>query len=269
MAGPTWLDLIAKLSEIVGALAGVLALAFDVLGKGKRESHPGPGLVSSAAIPRGWLRVSMGLFCIPLLALALRAGNFVPGVLRASVDAVAAAAGLAALLAFGMHFLRLRRQQLPLPDGLIALLARQFEDSRNHQYGYLVGSAPPILDIYVDQWTEWRARVPMGDGGDAGIPLSIAQMLEKSWNVIVLAEPGVGKSTAINQVIGRQSAWWRAATRSARPRDAPYGPFMPVVLPPDLHGCHRLPDAMARQWEQVPTRGCSGASRRTRSPGLC
>jgi tetratricopeptide (TPR) repeat protein len=251
MTAPPWLDLVAKLSEIVGALVGVLALVLDVLDKGRRESASEPGLESSVSIPRRWLRVSLGLFCVPLLALVLQVGSFTPAALRTGVDVAAATAGLAALLAFGLHVLQIRRQRLPLPDGLLALLDRQCEDARNHQYGYSVGSAPPLDVIYVDQWTEWRARVPTTDGSGASIPLTIAQMLEKSRNAIVLAEPGVGKSTAINQVLRQQSAWWRDATRSMRPRDAPYGPFMPIALPPDLHGCHRLPDAMARQWEQL------------------
>jgi hypothetical protein len=107
MAVPSLLDLAAMLSEIVGALVGVLALVRDVLDKGRRESRPEPGLESSAPIPRGWLRVSLGLCCMPPAVLGVAGGNFAPAALRTSVDAVAAAAGLAALLAFGMHVLRI------------------------------------------------------------------------------------------------------------------------------------------------------------------
>ena len=66
----------------------------------------------------------------------------------------------------------------------------------------------------------------------------------------MLADPGVGKSTAVAEAARRQSEWWLEA-RPAKPRDAPFGPMIPFLLPPDLHGCDSLPAAMARQWEQL------------------
>ena len=251
MTVPTWLDPVAKVSEIVGALVGVLALVREVLDKGKREAAPAPGLGASDPTPRGWLRLSAGLFCVPLLALVLQVGDYASSVLRTSVDAAAAVTGLAACLALAMHILSLRRQQLSLPDGLRTLLEAQLEESKSHPYGYSLGNAPPILEIYVDQWTERLMPSSMADGSTPVVLLTIAQMLEKSRNVIVLAEPGVGKSTAINQVLRQQCMWWRDARRTAKPREAPYGPVIPITLPTDLHGCQRLPDAMARQWEQL------------------
>jgi hypothetical protein len=252
MTVPTWLDPVAKVSEIVGALVGVLALIREVLDKGKREAAPAPGLGASDPTPRGWLRLSAGLFCVPLLALVLQVGDYASSALRTGADAAAAVTGLAACLALAMHILSLRRQQLSLPDGLRTLLEAQLEEStKSHPYGYSLGNAPPILEIYVDQWTERLLPASMADGSTPVVLLTIAQMLEKSRNVIVLAEPGVGKSTAINQVLRQQCIWWRDARRTAKPHDAPYGPVIPITLPADLHGCQRLPDAMARQWEQL------------------
>ena len=251
MTVPIWLDPIAKVSEIVGALVGVLALVMEVLDKGKREASPAPGFGPSDPAPRGWLRLSAALFCVPLLALVLQLGNFASPVLRTSVDVAAAVTGLAACMALAMHVVTLRRQQISLPESLRILLERQLEDTQSHPYGYSLGSAPPILEIYVDQWTERLLPASMADGSTPVTLLTIGQMLEKSRNVIVLAEPGVGKSTAINQVLRQQCTWWRDARRSAKPQEAPYGSVIPITLPTDLHGCHRLPDAMARQWEQL------------------
>jgi hypothetical protein len=143
---------------------------------------------------------------------------------------------------------------MPLPDALRTLLDRQWEKAQQHRYAYSVGiAAPPLLDIYVEQHAERLAQGPMlisGGDGRAG-RLTLAQMLKENRSAVVLAEPGVGKSTAIAQVMWEQCSWWRDARRSAKPRAAPYGPVIPVVLPADLHGCDSLPGALALQWKRL------------------
>lgn len=252
MAVPTWLDPAAKVAEIVGAAAGVLALVFGVLDRGRPEVGQRGGLEVSVRAPRRWLRLSAGLFCIPLLALILQAADVVPTGLRASMDVVAALAGAAACIALVVHLSGLRRQRIPLPSALRSLINRQWEEAQFHQYAFTVGSAPPLRDIYVEQHTEQLtpSAVVIGDIERAG-RLTLAQMLKDNRNAVVLAEPGVGKSTAVAHVLREQCSWWRDARRSARSRDAPYGAVVPIRLPINLHGRNSLPGAMAAEWKRL------------------
>ena len=244
-----WVGWSAVVVVPLTALGILLGIWDKVAGGERRELVPAFG--SSPPVPRRWLWISLGLFCGPLLALIFRAGNLVPAMLRLPVDGFAAASGLAACLAVAVHRLSARRQQMPLPYSLRTLLERQRELSQRHQYSYSVGSAPPVMEIYVEQRTEWLGSASMAGRVGRIVPLTLAQMLHDSPNAVVLADPGVGKSTAVAQVAGRQSAWWLEARRSVKPRDAPFGPMIPFLLPPDLHGCDSLPAAMARQWEQL------------------
>ncbi|MFI0446762.1 hypothetical protein [Actinomadura sp. 6N118] len=70
----------------------------------------------------------------------------------------------------------------------------------------------------------------MSGRGRIGV-LTLAQMLEASQFAILVAEPGVGKSTAVARVLQDQGSWWRDARRSSKPDRAPYGPSMPIALP--------------------------------------
>ena len=116
---------------------------------------------------------------------------------------------------------------------------------------FSVGSAPPLLDIYVEQATEQRTPSAVMGDPDRVTRLTLAQMLKENRNAVVLAEPGVGKSTAVANVIRRQCSWWREARRSAKAHDAPYGAVVPFALPTDLHGCNSLPAAMATEWKRL------------------
>lgn len=76
-------------------------------------------------------------------------------------------------------------------------------------------------------------------------------MLRENDNAVVLAEPGIGKSTAVAKVLWEQCGWLRDARRGAKPTEAPYGPVVPITLPSDLHGCASVAEALAREWERV------------------
>ena len=116
---------------------GILLAIWDKIAGGERKEHI-PAFGFSPSAPRGWLRISLAFFCIPLLALIFLAGDLVPTALRIAVGWTAAASGLAAFLAVAEHRRSVRRQQMPLPASLRTLLERQRELSRRHQYSYSV-----------------------------------------------------------------------------------------------------------------------------------
>ena len=150
-----------------------------------------------------------------------------------------------ACAALVVHGIRIRRQPLPLPGSLRTLLEHQRERAQYHQYIYSVGIAPPAREIYVDQWAEWLR--PASSMSSPAVALTLPEMLSLSPNAILLADPGVGKSSAIAQAVWHQSTWWL----QAQPGKAPYGPLIPIVLPADLHQRDTLSAAMACQWTQV------------------
>jgi hypothetical protein len=184
--------------------------------------------------------LAVGLFCVPLLALMAQ----VAGAKYRALDIVAVSGAVAATAALAVHLTVLRRQRLPLPEGLRKLIDRQWDDARRHSYQYSVGSGvPPLPDIYVEQHADWLAPERERQR------MTLQDMLREHRNAVVLAEPGVGKSTAVAKVLWEQCGWLLDARRSAKADAAPYGPVIPIALPPDLHGCETVPDAMAREWE--------------------
>jgi hypothetical protein len=126
------------------------------------------------------------------------------------------------------------------------MLEYQIKHAERHQYTYTVGIAPPLQEIYVSQQADWRRQVP--ESGNVPVRLTLKEMLQASRHALVLADPGVGKSTAVAQVIWQQSNWLLEERHVGA---APYGPAVPFLLPADLHSCSSLAGAMAQQWESV------------------
>jgi hypothetical protein len=239
----------------VAQLVSLLSIPVGLVNWARGRKSPGtdrppdrPGAGPGARPGLAMLYGSAGLACVTGVALVLREAGIVPPAARRALDWGVVIAALAACAVLALYWHR-NRSQLMVPSGpLRTLLERQRDLAQRHQYAYTVGTAPPVQEIYVEQWAEWLSPAT---GTGRAAPVSLAQMMRVSPNAIVLAEPGVGKSTAVAQVIWHQCTWWLDARRWMRPHDAPYGPVIPLLLPADLRGCRTLPEAMARQWKEL------------------
>ena len=243
MMVPEWVDPVAKASEILGATVGVLAYIHEVRDK-RRAPEP-----AASQGTRTWLWIAIVLCAVVLAALILQLADIARNNARVVTDVAAIVAAGAALASLAVHTVLRRRQPLPLPETLRTLIDGQWDEARRHTYQYTVGTGvPPLPDIYVEQHTEWvlatGERAPTAR-------LTLAQMLGGNDNAVVLAEPGVGKSTAAAKVMWEQCDWLRSARRNAKLKNAPYGPVIPIALPPSLHGCSSVPAALAKEWERL------------------
>ena len=243
MTVPGWVDPVAKASEIVGATVGVLAYIHD-----KRDKRRKPEPATSQAT-RVWLWIALVMCAIALAASVLQLADIVRNNARIVIEIVAIVAASAALASLAVYTVLRRRQPLPLPETLRDLIDAQWEEARRHTYQYTVGAGVPLLpDIYVEQHAEWVLAT--GERTRAQ-RLTLAQMLGENHNAVVLAEPGVGKSTAAAKVMWEQCDWLRSARRKAKLKNAPYGPVIPIALPPSLHGCGNVSAALAKECERL------------------
>ena len=247
MVAPEWLEPAAKVAEIVGAAAGVLALIYEIRDKDTHAEARGAATDTTPRAPRGWLRAAIGLICVPLVVLILQQANVVRGGARTVLYAVATLSLVTACASLVLQVVSVRRQRLPLPGALRTLLGQQVLDAQRHIYTYTVGSAPPLVEIYVEQEAEWLPPASANPGVPLIRRMTLGKMLLHSRHAVLLGEPGVGKSTATATLLREQSAWLRAARRSAKAADAPYGAVIPIRLPTDLHGCADIPQAMAKE----------------------
>jgi hypothetical protein len=143
--------------------------------------------------------------------------------------------------------LNLRHRNRTLPDALRTLIDRQWDEARRHKYLFTVGTGvPPLPEIYVEQQAD---ILPRTDSGRT--QLTLAEMLRDNPSAVVIADPGVGKSTAIAKILWEQCGW----LRTTRPRDhdsrPPYGPVIPIALPANLHGCRTLTEALVEEWRRA------------------
>ncbi|WP_329254793.1 FxSxx-COOH system tetratricopeptide repeat protein [Actinoallomurus sp. NBC_01490] len=236
----------APVALVVG-LVLVMVVALLQLFVERHEDAPEPE--QEAGARRTWLVVPVASGCLALLVLALRATKSVPSGLGTASVLLVVVTSAGTCVFVSARFLWWRRQPKPFPAALRRLLDRQRATaSLQHEYNYWDGTAPPMPDIYVEQRTEYLLPSPMAARNkDRAGPLTLAQMLHASRFSVVVAEPGVGKSTSVARVLQEQSAWWLNARRTAKPEDAPYGPSVPIALPANLHGCDSLPEAMAME----------------------
>ncbi|MCD0453508.1 FxSxx-COOH system tetratricopeptide repeat protein [Actinocorallia sp. API 0066] len=203
----------------------------------------GPEAARERGVFRGWPWAAFASGLLAVSVAVLRGFGAIPSGLDPWAVVLTAAASVVSLGIVWAQFLWRRRQLRRLPPALRALLDVQGRGARAaHRYSYSVGSTPPLMEIYVEQQSE-RLGAPRAQGG----PLTLAQMLAASRHCLVLAEPGVGKSTAVTRVLQEQSAWWLTARRSADPATAPYGSVVPVLLPPDLHHRETPAEALAAE----------------------
>jgi hypothetical protein len=248
-APPQWLDYGDKFASIVGGVAGVVGLVMAARDRGGRSAPVDQGMAPRPR--RGWLRLAAGLFSVALAVAVLRSAGVLPSAFLFAWSLVALFPSVLGCVAVVLHILVLRRQRMPLPGAVWDMLRVQREVARRHQYEYLLGSPPPLPEIYVEQNAEPWLALTAGGVSSAPSSLSLSQMLAISRNALVVADPGGGKSTSVARVLRDQCAWWLEATRSSDPRQAPYGPVVPMVLPADLCGLGTLPRAMAHECERL------------------
>ncbi|MEV6305381.1 TIR domain-containing protein [Actinoplanes sp. NPDC051861] len=226
MEGPSGLDIADQLGSVVGATAGVISVLLVLRSRGTAAG-------SRPATTR-WLRI-----CVPLGLLAAAVG--VARLLGARTPGPAWLPTLAALvlgLASAALYLADRRRPLIGEDErLHALLTAELEDSTGHRYEYFGVNAPLLPKIYVEQRAD-RA-------GEHSAVLTVPQMLARFDDVLVVAEPGMGKSMMIRLIQHRQADWLLGARRGSRMSRAPFGPIVPVVVPATALADRNLPDALA------------------------
>ncbi|MEV4805537.1 FxSxx-COOH system tetratricopeptide repeat protein [Nonomuraea sp. NPDC049421] len=238
------------------ALVVVMALLQAMVGDRQSNEPEAPEEGGS----RAWLWAVAAAGALAAGLVAARAAGWVPGEWQAASLVGAAVAGTATGGIVGGRYVWWRRRLKPLPEALRGLLERQRQEAASrHHYDYALGSAPPLLEIYVEQRADHLpTALPVARAG----AMTLAEMLAAGRHALVVADPGVGKSTAVARVLQEQAAWWLAARRSARPERAPYGPSIPISLPADLRGRSTLPDAMAAEcgglgarWFKAPPPG--------------
>jgi tetratricopeptide (TPR) repeat protein len=109
----------------------------------------------------------------------------------------------------------------------------------------VLGSAPPLSRIYVEQKAEASL---MAVAGGAGRAMTLREVLASCEHPLIVADPGTGKTTAVARVVAEQCGWWRAARASSRPARAPYGPVVPIVVPVAVLAEQTLAEAMRSVW---------------------
>jgi hypothetical protein len=248
---PVWLDFGDKFASIVGAVTGALGLYIGLRDRGAGSAEEEPG---SPRVWRRWVRAAAVSGVFPLVMLALRGGGLVPGFLRWGLSVVALTASVLACVCVVLAWVAFRRQSMRLPAAVRSLLAEQWQDARRHQYEYFVGDAPPLPEIYVEQKAE--SVLPPVGASPSAVPrlLTIQQMIRGFRNMVVVAEPGAGKSTAVALVLREQCRWWLDARRSDAPGDAPCGSVVPVLVPAELLADRSVAEAMAAHCRQVTGR---------------
>ncbi|MFI7446330.1 FxSxx-COOH system tetratricopeptide repeat protein [Nonomuraea sp. NPDC049714] len=252
MGAPIWLDYGDKFASIVGAASGVIGLAVAVFGG--REALFAGGETGITQPGRRWLRVAAVLGAVALLMVTLRGLGLLPRPWQWPASSAAlAVSGLACVAAF-VSYVAFRRENIPLPTAIRSLLTEQWQDARRHQYEYFVGDAPPLPEIYVEQKAE-SVQPVAGAVSSVARLYTIRQMIYGFRNTLVVAEPGIGKSTAVALVLREQCRWWLDARRSDHLSGAPYGSVVPILVPAELLADMTVPEAMAAHCRQVT--GCS------------
>ncbi|MEU5908443.1 TIR domain-containing protein [Micromonospora sp. NPDC047467] len=237
MGGPPWLEFADQLGSIVGAAAGVLSVALVL-----RRARSSSTMSRSVAAPSRWLWVSVvsGLLAVVAAALHLFGGGRVGLAVPMSVAALVLGAAAAT-----MYLVDRRRPLLADQHPLRALLAAQWEDAATHRYQFFAGHAPALPKVYVEQ----RAMTPADLAGKAHPKvLTVPQMLANFDDALVVAEPGMGKSTMVALIQHLQSRWWLDAKRGTRLSRAPFGPVVPVAVPARALVDRRLSDALAESY---------------------
>ncbi|MFG2050604.1 FxSxx-COOH system tetratricopeptide repeat protein [Micromonospora sp. NPDC048935] len=239
MSGPAWLEFADHLGSIVGAAAGVLSVVLVILHA--RTASPRR---SSVAAPSRWLWVSV---VCGLLALVVAVFHFLGGRTFGLVVPMSVAALVLGAVSTAMYLVDRRRPLLADQHPLRALLTAQWEDAATHRYQFFSGHAPALPKIYVEQ----RAVTPADLTGEAQpAVLTVPQLLDRFDNALVVAEPGMGKSTMVALIQHLQSRWWLDAKRGTRLSRAPFGPVVPVAVPATALVDRRLPDALATAHRQ-------------------
>lgn len=140
-----------------------------------------------------------------------------------------------------------------LSPALCAVLQGQHQAADELPYRLLSAPQPDLSQIYVEQRAQRDAapdvakprahrKAVHGKYGkpdlhsqpetDPGHPVvrSVPEILRAERHLLVLGEPGVGKSTLLRHLTGESAKWWLSPPVGARPGDGPCGAAIPVRL---------------------------------------
>lgn len=109
----------------------------------------------------------------------------------------------------------------------------------------LQGPQPPLSAVYVEQratryaahhvkneeGSEERAKAKALAGDSVGVETvvrTVAELLRSERHALVVGEPGTGKSTLLQHLVGESANWWLSTPVEADTDAAPFGPVLPV-----------------------------------------
>lgn len=212
----TFLDTGDKVASIVGAVTGVLALAV-ALRAGRNRSRRDP--------------LHLVLFTLAALLAAAIAMVLVPSVPVGLAGTASWVVLPLTVLVTGVSWLARRRRYRP-DDAIARLLLAQRTDADKHRYRFFGQHVPALTDLYV------RHRVRFGGLGERETSRTVdaAQLLVAHRHIVLLGEPGAGKSTFLITMAGNLATRWLAGRAPSE--------VAATVRASDLIGC-QLPDALA------------------------
>jgi len=120
----------------------------------------------------------------------------------------------------------LRAQFATYPPQLLALWKAQYRARDLMPYRSLAGDAPLLSTLYIEQAVEGKTK----EYRSSPRPQSIAEALAIHRHILIIGDPGSGKSTSLYQLAAQAAAWWTGNTSKPilDPSDAPSGLTVPV-----------------------------------------
>jgi HEAT repeat protein len=188
-------------------------------------------------VSRRWLVTAAVLAAVAVAAAVASTSGLRPGWAYSSLAVVVGAGALTATVA---DRLAARRRPLLASPAVRTVLDAQHGPGGLRRYRFFDEHVPAARDIYVQQ----HAEAAGGDLGASAV-LTVAEVLARNHCALVLAGAGGGKSTLVSQVAERAAVWWLTATRTHRPREAPFGPVVPVAVAAAALVDDNLPAALA------------------------
>ncbi|GAA4605569.1 hypothetical protein GCM10023107_72550 [Actinoplanes octamycinicus] len=128
-------------------------------------------------------------------------------------------------------------------------------DNAQHPYQFFEGHVPALSKIYVHQRGE---PAETGQPGGEAV-LTVPQMLTQHRDTLVVAGPGMGKSTLVWRIQRDQAQWWLDPARTTAVESSELGRFVPIAVPASLLVEQSIDAAIA---ESVRGLGCQQDIRR-------
>jgi hypothetical protein len=240
LAGPAWLDDGDKISSIISAVIGIVALLVSLY-QARHTSRP----AEQSIPPRRWRLVVAGM-CAAIATAGAISVAWAPRGLRLASVVVGGAAGAIALAMIITGIVARLRDQKRLDPAVRRLLEAHLSEADFHQYEFGSLPLPGVSLIYVEQHLG-----AVGSGRPATRILDADMFVRSSPRAIVIGAPGAGKSTLAAHVVGSAARWWTHARVVSRINSSPFGRLMPVLLPANALSDKDVPHALATRWSQA------------------